>query len=99
MRVDRFRVAGQIVEIQRAVETAQGRPLPAPLPGLRGPVPRRGKREIAWHILVGRQRIGVVHRLPNGLYACGRFTEHDLRTLACRLMGATQETVEEVPAP
>lgn len=104
MRTDRFRIAGQVVEIQRAAEPGRGGPMPAAGTGRfgsgrLGPPAMRAKRETAWHILVGRQRIGVAHRLPNGLYSCGRYAEHDLRTLACRLMGADADAVEDAPAP
>lgn len=99
MRTDRFRIAGQVVEIQRAAEPGRGRPMPAAGAGRLGPPAMRAKRETAWHILVGRQRIGVAQRLPNGLYSCGRYAEHDLRTLACRLMGADIDAVEDAPAP
>lgn len=98
MRQDRFRVAGQIVEIHRAAEAARGGRLPPAPPGLRVPLATRGRPETVWHILVGHQRIGVAHRQPNGLYTCGRFAEHDLRALALRLIGATGETVEELSA-
>jgi len=99
MRQDRFRVAGRIVEIQRAVGAANATPLPAARPGVPGLAAARGKRELTWHILVGRQRIGVVHRRPNGLYVCGRYAEHDLRRLACRVMGVADEAAEELSVP
>jgi len=99
MRTDRFRIAGQVVEIQRAAESGRGRSLPAAGPGRLGPPAMRAKRGAAWDILVGRQRIGVARRLPSGLYSCGRFTEHDLRTLVCRLLGADVDAVEDAPAP
>jgi hypothetical protein len=98
MREDRFRVAGRTVEIQRTQEAAKAGPMPGPQAGFRAAAGMRGRREIGWQILVGRQRIGVAHRSPSGLYVCGRFAERDLRRLACRLMGESEEALEDIPA-